>query len=87
MDAGEFLAGNAAAALEFLARFDSIFDVLTPSAKTGGLSDSEIEALVAERNAAKKTRDFARADEIREQLPSQGVILEDTKDGTRWKRQ
>jgi cysteinyl-tRNA synthetase len=87
MDAGEFLAGNAAGALAFLARFDSVFDVLTPSSKTGGLSDAEIEALVAERNAAKKARNFGRADEIRKQLAEQGVVLEDTKEGVRWKRQ
>ena len=87
MDAGDFLAGNAAAALAFLKRFDSVFDVLTPSAKTGGLSDGEIEALVAERNAAKKARNFGRADEIRKQLADQGVILEDTKEGVRCKRQ
>jgi cysteinyl-tRNA synthetase len=87
MDAGDFLAGNAAAALKFLAQFDSVFDVLTPSAKASGLFDAEIEALTAERNTAKKARNFARADEIRKQLADQGVILEDTKEGTRWKRQ
>jgi cysteinyl-tRNA synthetase len=87
MDAGDFLAGNAAAALKFLARFDSVFDVLTPSAKTGSLSDAEIETLVSERNSAKKARNFGGADEIRKQLADQGVILEDTKEGTRWKRQ
>jgi cysteinyl-tRNA synthetase len=87
MDAGDFLDGNAAGALAFLKRFDSVFDVLLPSVKTGGLSDAEIEALVAERNAAKKARNFGRADEIRKQLADQGVILEDTKEGVRWKRQ
>ena len=86
MDAGDFLAGNAVAALEFLRRFDSIFDVLKPSAKEGGLSDAEIDGLIAERTAAKKARDFARADQIRAELADQGVILEDTKEGVRWKR-
>src|SRR5690242_9119132 len=85
MDAGEFLAGNVPSALEFLARFDSIFDVLKPSARTDGLSDADVDALIAERTAAKKSRNFARADEIRAQLASQGVILEDTKEGVRWK--
>ncbi len=87
MDAGEFLASNAAGALEFLTRFDSVFDVLRPSASTGGLSDSEIDALVEERNAAKKSRNFARADQIRAELAEKGVVLEDTKEGIRWKRQ
>ena len=45
-----------------------------------------IEALIAERNAARKARDFARADQIRAGLLEKGVILEDTKDGVRWKR-
>ena len=48
--------------------------------------DSEIEALIAERSAAKKSRDFARADSIRKNLAERGVILEDTKDGVKWKR-
>ena len=89
MDAGAFLAGNAAGAMEFLAHFDSVFDVLRPSkeAETGGLSDAGVEALIAERAAAKKSRNFARADEVRAQLAAQGVILEDTKEGVRWKRQ
>ncbi len=50
------------------------------------LSDEAIEALVAERTAAKKQRDFARADQIRNELAEKGVVLEDSKDGVRWKR-
>jgi len=87
MDAGEFLAGNVASAAAFLNRFDSVFDVLRSSTEPAGLSDAEIDALVSERNAAKKARDFARADAIRAGLAAQGVILEDTKEGVRWKRQ
>jgi cysteinyl-tRNA synthetase len=87
MDAGAFLSANAAGAIEFLNRFDSIFDVLKPAAKEGGLSDREIDALVAERTAAKKARDFSRADKVRNDLAAAGVILEDTKEGVRWKRQ
>ncbi|HEY4363970.1 MAG TPA: cysteine--tRNA ligase [Bryobacteraceae bacterium] len=87
MDAGEFLAGNASVALNFLAKFDAVFDVLKPTEKSGGLGDPEIQALVDERHAAKKARNFARADEIRKQLAEQGIVLEDTKEGVRWKRQ
>jgi cysteinyl-tRNA synthetase len=51
-----------------------------------GLSDEAIEALVAERTQAKKTRNFARADAIRVELMGKGVVIEDSKDGVRWKR-
>jgi len=54
--------------------------------KSGALPDEAIEALVAERVAARKARDFKRADEIRSELAAQGVILEDTREGIRWKR-
>jgi cysteinyl-tRNA synthetase len=86
MDAGDFRRGNVAAVNDLLARFDSIVDVLRPSAKEGGLSDAEIEGRVQERTQAKKSRDFKRADAIREELLQAGVILEDTRDGVRWKR-
>ena len=48
--------------------------------------DAEIENLIAERQAARKARDFKRADEIRDQLLAQGIILEDTREGVKWKR-
>jgi cysteinyl-tRNA synthetase len=50
------------------------------------MSDDEVNHLIDERNAAKKARDFARADAIRSQLTEAGIIVEDTKDGIRWKR-
>jgi cysteinyl-tRNA synthetase len=50
------------------------------------LTDEAIEALVAERTEAKKQRNFARADQIRNELAEKGVVLEDSKDGVRWKR-
>ena len=52
----------------------------------GSDDDARIQALVDERNAAKQARDFARADAIREQLASDGILLEDTPAGVRWKR-
>jgi len=51
-----------------------------------GLSEAEIDELIAARAAAKKARDFARADGIRKELLEKGVVIEDTKDGVRWKR-
>ncbi len=86
-DKSEFKQGNVAEALKFLELFDSIFDVLRPSVAEGGLDSAAIEALVEERTAAKKAKNFARADEIRDELAKQGIILEDTKQGVRWKRQ
>ena len=48
--------------------------------------DADIEALIQERQEARKARDFARADEIRDRLSAQGIILEDTREGVKWKR-
>jgi cysteinyl-tRNA synthetase len=50
------------------------------------LSDADIDALVAERTQAKKQRNFARADAIRNDLLAKDILLEDSKDGVRWKR-
>jgi len=53
---------------------------------TLAFTDADIDALVAERTQAKKTRNFARADAIRNELLEKGILLEDGKDGVRWKR-
>ena len=50
------------------------------------LSDEAIDTLVAERTLAKKQRNFARADQIRNELAEKGIVIEDAKDGVRWKR-
>jgi len=86
LDQGSFLEGNRTAALDLLARFDSVFDVIEPRHKSTGIVDSEVESLITERTSAKKARQFAKADEIRNKLLESGIILEDTKDGVRWKR-
>lgn len=54
--------------------------------ETLALSDADIDALVEERSTAKKQRNFARADAIRKDLLEKGILLEDAKDGVRWKR-
>ena len=52
----------------------------------GAMSSDEIEALIEQRNAARSTKDFSRADEIRDQLAAAGIELEDLREGTRWRR-
>jgi cysteinyl-tRNA synthetase len=86
MDSGQFCAGNVVDAKDLLAAFDHVFDVLQPSQKEGALSDAEVEALIAERQQARMGRNFKRSDEIRDELAEKGVILEDTREGVRWKR-
>ncbi|MDJ0878335.1 MAG: cysteine--tRNA ligase [Halieaceae bacterium] len=57
------------------------------AASEDAISVEEIEAAIAERQQAKANRDFARADELRDMLASQGVVLEDSRDGTTWRRE
>ena len=70
--------------LDLLARFDTVLNVLGNQERE--MLDSEVQALIDERQEARHRRDFARADEIRVELAAKGIILEDTKDGVRWKR-
>jgi len=57
-----------------------------PPATAGGIADAEIDALIAERLTARKNKNFARADEIRDSLKAEGIILEDGAGGTTWRR-
>ena len=54
--------------------------------KEEGLLDADIEALIEERQQARKDKNFARADENRDELAAKGIILEDTRQGVKWKR-
>src|SRR6185437_1951329 len=91
LDGGEFQEENRWDAAHVLEVFDGVFDVLKrsdraePMAEKNGsgelrLSDIDIHELNAERNQAKKSRNFMRADEIRKSLQGKGIILEDTKE-------
>lgn len=73
--------------MRFIQAFDNYSEVLGVGLEEEQvLLDEEIEALIAERNEARQSRDFKRADEIRDDLKAQGIILEDTKEGVRFRR-
>jgi cysteinyl-tRNA synthetase len=65
-------------------RFDSVLNVFGKPQPE--LLDEQIQQLIDERQEARRRRDFARADEIRDHLSSLGIVLEDKKDGVRWRR-
>lgn len=72
------------AALDMIRKLCDVLGIITEVKKEK--LDSEIEALIEERQAARKAKNFARADEIRDQLAADGIILEDTREGVKWKR-
>ncbi len=74
------------AALEWAEREGRIDEASPELVAMLSFTDAAIDALVAERTHAKKTRNFARADAVRNELLAKGILLEDTKDGVRWKR-
>ena len=72
---------------KFIDVFDSYSDILGVTLnRQEVLLDEEIEKLIEERETARKNKDFTRADEIRDHLKDEGIVLEDTKDGVRFKR-
>jgi len=73
-------------ALEWAKKAGRIDEASAELVATMSLTDAAIDALVAERTMAKKTRSFGRADAIRNELLEKGILLEDSKDGVRWKR-
>jgi cysteinyl-tRNA synthetase len=70
--------------LELLKRFDSVLNIFGTEQQE--MLDSEIQNLIDERQEARRRRDFSRADQIRDELAARRIVLEDTKDGVRWKR-
>lgn len=97
MDRGAFRQQNAPRAVAAMEKFDSVLALLADDdeeklrklgfgAAKARMSSEEIERLIEERIAAKKRRDFARSDEIRQKLADSGILMEDMKDGSiRWK--
>jgi len=98
MDKGDFGQEDVAAAEQFLHAFDEIFAVAKDNdgeklremgfaVTHSEIDDAQVEARVAERQAARQQRDFVKSDEIRKELAERGIIIEDRKDGSvRWKR-
>jgi cysteinyl-tRNA synthetase len=70
--------------LQIVDKFDSVLGIFGEEKEE--MLDAEIENLIEERQEARRNRNFARSDEIRELLSEKGIVLEDTKDGVRWKR-
>jgi len=82
LESGKATPEDRAGAMAMLRHANRILDVV----EFPEVVDAEVDRLIAERQAARDGRDFARADEIRKQLLAMGIQLDDTKDGTRWKR-
>jgi len=72
------------------AKAEGLEDKISPEtlemAKSAALSDAQVEELVAKHSAARKAKDFKTSDAVRDELLTQGIVLENTKDGVRWKR-
>jgi len=73
-------------ALKWAAETGREADVAPELLARQSLTDEAVGALVAERTQAKKQRNFARADQIRKELAEKGIVIEDSKEGVRWKR-
>lgn len=82
--AEQLLCDDRVAVLEAIKKFDAVLGIFGDEANE--MLDADIEALIEERQEARRNRNFARSDEIRDELAAKGIILEDTKDGVRWKR-
>jgi cysteinyl-tRNA synthetase len=84
IDHNQLRSENQKKLLALIDKFDTVLGVLGED--TEQMLEEEIVRLIEERNQARKSRNFARSDEIRDQLAAGGILLEDTKDGVRWRR-
>jgi cysteinyl-tRNA synthetase len=85
LDAGGIGDGGRRRVEAAFAHLDAVLGIV-PKAAAADTADADVDALIAERNAARKTREFARADAIRQELTARGIVLEDTPHGTVWHR-
>jgi len=83
IDAGRISAGDAAGMRSAMMKIDPVLDIFP---KLDQSIDAEIEKLIEQRNAARKAKNFAESDRIRDELLARGIILEDTAGKTRWRR-
>ena len=83
LDAGRISPGDAEGMRAALRKIDPVLDIFPELEQS---IDAEVEGLIAQRNAARKARNFAESDRIRDLLLSKGIILEDTPGGVRWRR-
>ena len=83
IDAGRISAGDAAGMKAAMMKIDPVLDIFPRRDQT---LDAEIEKMIDARNAARKSRNFAESDRIRDELLARGITLEDTPGGTRWRR-
>ncbi|OGF64528.1 MAG: cysteine--tRNA ligase [Candidatus Fischerbacteria bacterium RBG_13_37_8] len=83
-DANELTKGDATLILNYLAQFDKVFGIIFIEKQE--IPEQEILALIEERIQARKDKQYKKADELRDYLLMKGIILEDTKTSTRWKR-
>jgi cysteinyl-tRNA synthetase len=79
-------AADGARAVATIRKIDTVLGVLPEAGAGDEALDAEIDALIAERQQARADKNFARADEIRDQLAARGITLKDTPDGVRWER-
>jgi cysteinyl-tRNA synthetase len=89
IDAGEIGAGDAAVIRAAFDEFDSVLGVVSlrrVEEQRPPVPVDEIERLIEDRHAARRRRDFAAADRVRDDLAARGVLLEDSVGSTRWKR-
>jgi len=83
LDAGRITPADAEGLKAAMTKIDPVLDIYP---KRDEVLDSDIEAMIAARNAARKARDFAESDRIRDAIVAKGILLEDTPAGVRWRR-
>ena len=83
-DSRNLNSGDRETVLGFFIKVNKVFDVFNLEKEV--LEDQDILELIEDRNSARKNKDFKRSDEIRDILQQKGIVLEDSKEGTRWKR-